>query len=84
MMKVIETIADRKLELAQWLLSLDDEVLISQIEGLMQAAMSEHDWYDELSEIEKAELDEADADIAAGRVLTNAQVMENIMASLNR
>ena len=83
-MKVTETIADRKLELAQWLLSLDDEVMIAQIESLMKTALSEYDWFDELSDAEKTELDEAEADIAAGRVLTHAQVMENIKACLKK
>lgn len=81
-MKQSATISDRKLELAQWLLAIDDEALLAQIEALMQTTTGQPDWWDELSEEEKAEVKEAEADLAAGRVFSHEEVMEKLKSCL--
>jgi hypothetical protein len=76
LMKVEESISDRKLELAQWLLDLDDEMIIRQIEDLKEAALG--DWWGTLTDEEKSSVNRAEADVAAGRVHSHEEVVNEL------
>lgn len=74
-------ISEFKVDLAQRLLAIEDMALLQRISELMAAPT---DWWDELTDEEKREVEEAEADIAAGRFSTQAQVMERMRAWINR
>ena len=70
-------VSDRKMEMAQRLFEIDDEKVLDEVQAILDAAAGE-DWYDSLSDAEKNEVNEADADIAAGRVSPQSKVMERL------
>jgi predicted transcriptional regulator len=70
-------ISDRKMDMAQRLFEIDDEQVLDEVQAILDAAAG-NDWYDSLKVAEKAEVAEADADIAAGRVSPHNQVMERL------
>jgi predicted transcriptional regulator len=81
-MKVEESIADRKLELAHWLLELDDETVLQEIEELKKTAMG--NWWNSLNEEDKAAVDRGMADIAAGKVSPQEEVMDRLRVWIRR
>lgn len=59
-----------KLELIQWLSQLEDKGLLTslfQIKKINESA----DWYDELTEDQRAAIAEGEADLKAGRVISS-------------
>lgn len=56
------TFEARKLQLIEWLLSLDDENLLSQVENLK----NQSDIWDELNEAQKAEIQEGIDELEQG------------------
>lgn len=74
-------ISEFKVDLAQRLLAIDDMALLQKISELMA---SPSDWWDDLTDDEKREVEEAEEDIVAGRFSTQAQVMERMRAWINK
>jgi hypothetical protein len=75
-MKAQESLSDIKMEIAQLLSSSQDESILSEVRQLLQ--MPTHDWWDELSESDKAAVDRAEADIAAGRVFSHRDILADL------
>jgi predicted transcriptional regulator len=73
----IMRISDRKMDMAQRLFEIDDEQVLDEVQAILDAAAGD-DWYESLTDTEKAEVAEADADIAAGRVSPHSQVMDRL------
>jgi hypothetical protein len=69
-MEVIE----KKLELIQWISTLEDEKLIIELMGYKNH--HEADLWDELSEYEKNEIELGLKDIEEGRVVPHSEVMK--------
>ncbi|MBZ0207296.1 MAG: hypothetical protein K8H89_13290 [Flavobacteriales bacterium] len=62
-----------KLELIQWLSQLEDKGLLTslfQIKKINESA----DWYDELTEDQRAAIAEGEADLKAGRVISSEEL----------
>lgn len=68
--------AELKLEAFQMLAALEDADILARVRAILSEAQV--DWWDDLSDEDKAALEEADQDIAAGRVLTHKQVKANL------
>jgi hypothetical protein len=59
-----------KLELIQWLSQLDDKGLLNSLFQLKKTNETA-DWYDELTDEQRAAIAEGDADLKAGRVTSS-------------
>ena len=60
-------------ELIQWLSKLDDKGLPASLLRFKKANEA-HDWYNELTEEQRAAIAEGEADVKAGRVKSSEQV----------
>jgi len=69
-MKVTETLADRKLELAQWLMALQSEEVLEKFEDLMRVLISEAQANDEIPSAHLESIAKGDADTSAGRLIS--------------
>ncbi len=67
-MKVTENLADRKLELAQWLFTLQSESMVEKFEDLMRVLISEEQANEEIPAAHLDSIAKGDADTAAGRM----------------
>lgn len=65
-------IETRKVSLISWISHLNDEEIISKIESLQK---NEPDWWDLISDDEKAEIEQGLADIEEGKVKSHDEVM---------
>ncbi len=81
-MKAEESISDRKLELAHWLLEVDDETILQEIEELRKAASE--DWWGSLTNEDKAAVERGLADIEAGKVSPQTVVIDRLRARIKR
>lgn len=70
-------VSDRKMDMAQRLFEIEDEKVLDEVQAILDAATGD-DWYMNLTDEEKREVAEADADIAAGRVSPHGKVMERL------
>jgi predicted transcriptional regulator len=75
-MKMETTLSERKNRILKLVKSSQDEAIIDEVLAILSGETG--DWYDELTDEEKAELAEAEADVAAGRILTHEQVIQNL------
>lgn len=73
-METDENFLELKVDLAQRLLASENEAMVKKIAELMTQA---NDWWDELSPEEKSGIEEAEADIAAGRIYSTEEVMRS-------
>lgn len=62
----------RKINIINWLTQLNDEEIVSKIEKMQR---STPDWWDTLSDEEKAEIEQGLSDIENGNVKTHEEVM---------
>ncbi|HEX2900742.1 MAG TPA: hypothetical protein VHS96_13550 [Bacteroidia bacterium] len=81
-MKASENISDRKVELAHWLLEVEDEAIIAKIEELKKSTLK--DWWDELTPEEKMEVEEAEADVEAGRVVSQDELLVEALSWIKK
>ncbi len=65
-------IQTKKLDLIQWVAGIQDESLIDELQKLMLAENRE--WWDDLSDAQKASIEAGQEDIEAGRVLPHEEV----------
>ncbi len=77
-MRDSENISQRKVELAHWLLEVEDEVIIAKIEELKKSTLK--DWWDELTPEEKMEVEEAEA----GRVVPQDELLVEALSWINK
>jgi thiamine pyrophosphate-dependent acetolactate synthase large subunit-like protein len=63
----------RKLNLINWITSLQETDLIEKLEALQK---EESDWWDDLSEEEKAEIEQGLAEADRGEVIPHEEVMK--------
>ena len=69
----IMDIKAEKLGLIQWLAQLTDERVIAKIKALRN---EETDWWDEISAVEKAEIEEGLAQADRGETTPHAEIIE--------
>jgi hypothetical protein len=62
-----------KSELIQWLSKMDDKGLLASLLNFKKANEAA-DWYDELTDEQRAAIAEGEADVKAGRVKSSAEV----------
>jgi predicted transcriptional regulator len=62
-------IQTKKLDIIQWVASLQDEALIDELEKIRQS--ENRDWWDEISEEEKAAIEAGLADEKAGNFISH-------------
>ncbi len=62
-----------KLKIIDWITNLKDESMIAKIK-LLKDHPKETDWWDEISEAEKASIEKGLEDIKAGRVVNHSEV----------
>jgi predicted transcriptional regulator len=62
-----------KVKIINWIASLTDESMIAKIK-LLKDHPTETDWWDEISEAEKASIERGLEDIKAGRVIDHSEV----------
>jgi predicted transcriptional regulator len=62
-----------KVKIINWIASLTDESMIVKIK-LLKDHPTETDWWDEISEAEKASIERGLEDIKAGRVIDHSEV----------
>jgi hypothetical protein len=74
-MRANERFLDMKVDLARRLLATEDEVMVRKIAELMGEPF---DWWDELSDDQKAAVDRAEVDMAAGRVHAHEEIETNV------
>ncbi len=70
-----------KVELAKRLLALEDTAMLQRIAELLPPSK---DWWDGLSESEKEAVNEAEADVLAGRVFTQDEINTRMQAWVQR
>jgi hypothetical protein len=63
-MKVAESFSHRKVELAHWLLEIEDEAILAQLEELRQASIES--WQDQIPQDDLDAIDRSIADCKAG------------------
>ena len=77
LMKVAESISDMKVDVTRLLMASEDQALIAEIHALLlNAADDDENWYENLDEADKASIARGEADIAAGRVISQKDLME--------
>jgi predicted transcriptional regulator len=79
-MKTEKDLQRRKREIRQLIDATEDDSLLEQVYAILNGPSE--GWWDE--EAEREAIEAADADIAAGRVFTHEQVLENIKACLKK
>jgi len=62
-----------KLKIIDWIANITDESMIAKIK-LLKDHPNETDWWNEISEAEKASIERGLADAAAGRVVPHEEV----------
>jgi uncharacterized NAD(P)/FAD-binding protein YdhS len=81
-MKGAESFLELKNDTAQIILALRDEALLAKVRELLaEAEAADGRWYDSLDNEDKASVDRADADIAAGRLHSHEDVKAGIARS---
>lgn len=66
-----------KLEIINWIVSLSDESIIHKIK-LLKEQDKNIDWWDEISEAEKASIKRGLKDVKAGRVVSHKEAIKRI------
>ena len=66
-----------KLEIINWIVSLSDESIIHKIK-LLKERDKNIDWWDEISEAEKASIRRGLKDAKAGRIVSHKEVIKSI------
>ena len=67
------SLASRKLKLINWISNLQEEEIVIKIESIKK---EEGDWWDHISEDEKAEIEQGLAQLDNGESIPHDQVME--------
>jgi predicted transcriptional regulator len=75
-MKVEESLSELKQDILQLVESSQDEAILNEVRQLLQHPAE--DWWDELTEAQKASVERAEADVAEGRVFTHEQVKADL------
>ena len=70
-------LAARKIDLISWISNLRDEKTLKKIETIRQ---EESDWWDEISEAEKEEIEKGIAEADRGELIPYDEVMKEVRA----
>jgi predicted transcriptional regulator len=73
-MLVNKNIVKDKLEVIQWITTLEDETLIEKLKLLMENASKKSDWWEQISETEKNAIDEGLEEVKAGKIVPQEEV----------
>lgn len=73
-MLVNKNIVKDKLEVIQWITTLEDETLIEKLKLLMENASKKSDWWEQISETEKNAIDEGIEEVKAGKIVPQEEV----------
>ncbi len=65
-----------KLKLIEWLKSLTDQSLIEQLKLFKDTISPNKDWWEALSDSERASIDKGISDIENGRTISNTEVFK--------
>jgi hypothetical protein len=68
----IAEVKETKSNLIAWISQLSDSKMLVFLDGLRNAK-PDHDWWDDLSDTQKQEINEGIADAEAGRVITSEE-----------
>lgn len=66
-----------KLELIQWLVALKDVSVLEKIKWLKEQNKEAADWWDELSNAEKASIEQGLKDVEEGKTTPHEEVKKN-------
>lgn len=73
-MLVNKNIVKDKLEVIQWITTLEDETLIEKLKLLMENASKKSNWWEQISETEKNAIDEGLEEVKAGKIVPQEEV----------
>jgi predicted transcriptional regulator len=74
-MKIKESFFELKNDTARIILGLQDEAILARVREILEEAEgADGGWYDSLDDEDRASVDRADADIAAGRLHSHEEV----------
>ena len=76
-MKIEENLSDMKVRLAQQLFDVEDLDVLAEVQAILDRALADGEWYDSLTEEERSEVDETEADVAAGNIFTTEEVLRD-------
>ena len=65
-----------KLELIEWLTRLDDEETIEYLKVVKDSKLTDHDWWDDLTDEQKKGIERGLQDIDKGRVTPHQEVRD--------
>lgn len=63
-----------KLELIEWLTKLDDDETLAYLKVVKDSKISNVDWWDDLSEIQKEGIERGLRDVEEGRTISHEEV----------
>jgi predicted transcriptional regulator len=81
-MKSIMNLQAKKLELVQMILNTEKPAVLAKVEAVFKKEMGA-DWWDELGEDPKAELEESLAEADRGELIPHEEVMKEVRAKYN-
>ncbi len=81
-MKAIMNLQAKKLELVQMILNTEKPAVLAKVEAVFKKEKGD-DWWDELGEDLKAELEESLAEADRGELIPHEEVMKEVRAKYN-
>lgn len=78
---MVSELANRKLQVIDYLLELEDETLLSQVEYLLKPSP---DFWNELSENQRAKIEKAILEVEAGQGIPHESVMQEFRQKYQR
>jgi predicted transcriptional regulator len=81
-MKAIMNLQAKKLELVQMILNTEKPSVLAKVEAVFKKEKGA-DWWDELGEDQKAELEESLAEADRGELIPHEEVMKEVRAKYN-
>ena len=72
----------KKLDLINWLISLNDNTIINKIYALKKK--NRQDWYDELSDADKKEIERGLEDLENGNSISHEKVMFSVKQKIEQ
>lgn len=76
------TLEAKKLDLISWLTSLTDDAIITQLYAIKNDSNS--DWYEQLSDEQKAQIGKGLEDLKHGRVIPHEEVMLKVRQKIEQ
>ena len=81
-MKAIMNLQAKKLELVQLILNTEKPSVLAKVEAVFKKEKCA-DWWDEISEAKKVEIEKGIAEADSGKLIPRAEVMKEVRAKYN-